>query len=188
MTQAGLLLLLWDALQQRQTTFGQVLDLSAACGLDGRRVLADHFASAQSHRHERTLIRNRVITGGECAGPVEAPAQSFTGVGVRGGVVELFEKRFPSAAVYPHENLRGTAPRQASHHTDHRPIAEGFFMLCIRQKVVGPVPILTATLKAGHRLILDMVNLQWARVYAYRHPLSKLSHARYSCIVSGGAA
>ncbi|MFJ2981230.1 MULTISPECIES: hypothetical protein [unclassified Pseudomonas] len=43
MSQAGLLLLLWDALQQRDTTFGQVLDLSAACGLDGRRVLADHF-------------------------------------------------------------------------------------------------------------------------------------------------
>ncbi|MCE0973628.1 MULTISPECIES: hypothetical protein [Gammaproteobacteria] len=43
MNQAGLLLLLWDALQQRETTFGQVLDLSAACGLDGRRVLADHF-------------------------------------------------------------------------------------------------------------------------------------------------
>ena len=43
MSQAGLLLLLWDALQQRETTFGQVLDLSASCGLDGRRVLADHF-------------------------------------------------------------------------------------------------------------------------------------------------
>ncbi|MGO0112540.1 hypothetical protein [Pseudomonas putida] len=43
MSQAGLLLLLWDALQQRQTTFGQVLDLSAACGLDGRQVLADRF-------------------------------------------------------------------------------------------------------------------------------------------------
>lgn len=43
MSQAGLLLLLWDALQHRETTFGQVLNLSAACGLDGRRVLADHF-------------------------------------------------------------------------------------------------------------------------------------------------
>ncbi|MHB0783031.1 hypothetical protein [Pseudomonas alloputida] len=43
MSQAGLLLLLWDALQQRETTFGQVLDLSAACGLDGRKVLSDHF-------------------------------------------------------------------------------------------------------------------------------------------------
>lgn len=45
MSHAGLLLLLWDALQQRETTFGQVLDLSAACGLDGRQVLADHFRS-----------------------------------------------------------------------------------------------------------------------------------------------
>ncbi|AGN83364.1 hypothetical protein [Pseudomonas putida] len=43
MTQACMLLLLWEALQHRQTTFGQVIDLSAACGLDGRRVLADHF-------------------------------------------------------------------------------------------------------------------------------------------------
>ncbi|WP_176739309.1 hypothetical protein [Pseudomonas sp. NBRC 111120] len=43
MKQVDLLLLLWDALQHRETTFGQVLDLSAACGLDGRRVLADHF-------------------------------------------------------------------------------------------------------------------------------------------------
>lgn len=43
MTQASLLLLLWDALQHRETTFGQVLHLSSACGLDGRRVLADHF-------------------------------------------------------------------------------------------------------------------------------------------------
>ncbi|WP_193217466.1 hypothetical protein [Pseudomonas putida] len=43
MTRAALLLLLWDALQQRETTFGQVLDLSSACGLGGRRVLAEHF-------------------------------------------------------------------------------------------------------------------------------------------------
>ncbi|MBH3471665.1 MULTISPECIES: hypothetical protein [Pseudomonas] len=43
MNQTGLLLLLWEALQHRETTFGQVLDLSAACGLDGRLVLADHF-------------------------------------------------------------------------------------------------------------------------------------------------
>lgn len=43
MTQACMLLFLWEALQHRQTTFGQVIDLSAACGLDGRRVLADHF-------------------------------------------------------------------------------------------------------------------------------------------------
>lgn len=43
MTQACMLLLLWDALQHRETTFGQVFNLSAACGLDGRRVLAQHF-------------------------------------------------------------------------------------------------------------------------------------------------
>lgn len=37
------LLALYAALQNRETTFGQVLDLSAACGIDGRRVLTDHF-------------------------------------------------------------------------------------------------------------------------------------------------
>lgn len=43
MSQADLLLQLWEALQHRETTFGQVFDLSAACGLDGRRVLVQHF-------------------------------------------------------------------------------------------------------------------------------------------------
>lgn len=37
------LVALWEALQRRETTFGQVLAQSSACGLDGRRVLADHF-------------------------------------------------------------------------------------------------------------------------------------------------
>ncbi|MBH3417589.1 MULTISPECIES: hypothetical protein [Pseudomonas] len=43
MSRAALLLQLWEALQQRETTFGQIADLSAACGLDGRRVLTEHF-------------------------------------------------------------------------------------------------------------------------------------------------
>ncbi|WP_213152659.1 hypothetical protein [Pseudomonas aeruginosa] len=42
---ARLLLKLWEALQRRETTFGQVMDLSAQCGIDGRQVLADHFRS-----------------------------------------------------------------------------------------------------------------------------------------------
>lgn len=43
MSLAQRLLELWAALERRETTFGQVLELSAACGLDGRKVLADHF-------------------------------------------------------------------------------------------------------------------------------------------------
>lgn len=39
------LTLLWQMLQRRETTFGQVLALAAECGLDGRRVLANHFAA-----------------------------------------------------------------------------------------------------------------------------------------------
>ena len=34
---------LFNALQQRTTTFGQIMSLSAECGIDVRRVLADHF-------------------------------------------------------------------------------------------------------------------------------------------------
>ena len=41
---AARLLALYEVLQCRETTFGQVLEMSAACGIDGRRVLADHFA------------------------------------------------------------------------------------------------------------------------------------------------
>lgn len=37
------LIALWQLLQQPTTTFGQIIELSAECGIDGRRVLADHF-------------------------------------------------------------------------------------------------------------------------------------------------
>lgn len=48
------LLTLYAALQSRETTFGQVFDLSAACGIDGRLVLAEHFrlASTSHFRNE----------------------------------------------------------------------------------------------------------------------------------------
>lgn len=39
------LMLLWQLLQQPSTTFGEVLTLSGACGIDGRQVLANHFAA-----------------------------------------------------------------------------------------------------------------------------------------------
>lgn len=42
----GLLLVeLYQALQRRDTTFGQILSLATACGIDGRQVLANHFAA-----------------------------------------------------------------------------------------------------------------------------------------------
>lgn len=44
----ALLIELFNALQHRETTFGQVFELAAACGLDGRRVLADHFQQGNS--------------------------------------------------------------------------------------------------------------------------------------------
>ena len=43
------LMLLWQLLQQPTTTFGEVLDLSAQCGIDGRRVLANHFQRGARH-------------------------------------------------------------------------------------------------------------------------------------------
>lgn len=37
------LIALWHLLQRRETTFGEVMRLSAECGIDGRQVLADHI-------------------------------------------------------------------------------------------------------------------------------------------------
>ena len=34
---------LFNALQCRETTFGQIYAMSESCGIDGRQVLADHF-------------------------------------------------------------------------------------------------------------------------------------------------
>lgn len=43
------LIQLFNALQRRETTFGQIYTISASCGIDARRVLADHFQRGASH-------------------------------------------------------------------------------------------------------------------------------------------
>lgn len=188
MTRATMLLLLWEALQHRETTFVQVAALAAACGLDASQVLTDHFALVRLLGLEGPLTRNRVIVETESACQIEAPAQALSGVSVQGRVVELFKEGFASDVVHAHENLRGLGPRQAGDHVDHRPVAKKLLVLYIRQKVVGPIPVFVATVKAGHRLILNRLYYQSRRVYAYYQPLSKLFQARYSCNVSGGVA
>ena len=40
---------LFNALQRRETTFGQIYAMSASCGIDARRVLADHFRRGAGH-------------------------------------------------------------------------------------------------------------------------------------------
>lgn len=43
------LMALYNALQRRETTFGQIYAMSASCGIDARRVLADHFQGGEIH-------------------------------------------------------------------------------------------------------------------------------------------
>lgn len=43
------LIKLFNALQRRETTFGQIYAMSASCGIDPRRVLADHFQDGAPH-------------------------------------------------------------------------------------------------------------------------------------------
>lgn len=40
---------LFNALQCRETTFGQIYAMSESCGIDGRQVLADHFQRDARH-------------------------------------------------------------------------------------------------------------------------------------------
>ena len=46
-TKAQRLIELFNALQRRETTFGQIYKLSESCGIDGRRLLANHFNQGQ---------------------------------------------------------------------------------------------------------------------------------------------
>ena len=47
-TKGQRLIELFNALQRRETTFGQIYAMSASCGIDARRVLADHFKHSSS--------------------------------------------------------------------------------------------------------------------------------------------
>ncbi|MBK3444146.1 hypothetical protein [Pseudomonas lactis] len=47
-TKAQRLIELWTVLQDRNTTLIRIMALSTECGIDARRVLADHFQQGQS--------------------------------------------------------------------------------------------------------------------------------------------
>lgn len=40
---------LFNVLQRRETTIGQIYAISASCGIDARRVLADRFQGGAPH-------------------------------------------------------------------------------------------------------------------------------------------
>ena len=46
-TKGQRLIELFNALQRRETTFGQIYAMSASCGIDARQVLANHFQRDQ---------------------------------------------------------------------------------------------------------------------------------------------
>jgi hypothetical protein len=48
-TKGQRLIELFNALQRRETTFGEIYAMSASCGIDARRVLADHFLRGAGH-------------------------------------------------------------------------------------------------------------------------------------------
>lgn len=48
-TKGQRLIELWSALQDRNTTVLRIVALSAECGIDARRVLADHFQRGTNH-------------------------------------------------------------------------------------------------------------------------------------------
>ncbi|MBJ2204610.1 MULTISPECIES: hypothetical protein [Pseudomonas] len=48
-TKGRRLIELFNALLRRETTFGQIYAMSASCGIDARRVLADHFQRGSGH-------------------------------------------------------------------------------------------------------------------------------------------
>lgn len=48
-TKGQRLIELFNALQRRETTFGQIYAMSASCGIDGRRLLADYFQRGADH-------------------------------------------------------------------------------------------------------------------------------------------
>lgn len=152
MKQVDLLLLLWDALQQRQTTFGQVLDLSAACGLDGRRVLADHFTALQQWPKRFSNLRSGWVNdqqlpiNGEQPCSISPPSKRFRDGFTGATVVVLLEQKSPVDAVNPNKQLSNPTPRKPTLHINGGAIVQFFIMTAMVKLVVCPLPKLGASL------------------------------------------
>ena len=193
MTQAGLLLLLWDALQQRQTTFGQVLDLSAACGLDGRRVLADHFDSQLGHGRPRFLRgpvvgNSQIAARCEQAGPISAPGERFANGLARPARVVLLKKEQPVNAIYTDKELSHTVTREAALNINRGAIAEFLVMATMVKLMVCPFPKPSTSILHSSPIPRSVLSINFMpfKVYKPNTRLSIILQPRAASIVSGG--
>ncbi len=194
MSQASLLLKLWDALQRRETTFGQVMELSAACGLDGRQVLADQLDSPSASRRQLNssspINLNYYHIARSCDKPSSArsPSQRARNCLPRAAVVVLLKEESTIYSVDAQKKLGYSSSRQSGLDIDGGSITKFFIMAAMMKLVVSPFPELGAApshfvslLGYWPRKICSLL-MRYTRI----DHLSKSYRQRYSCIVSGG--
>lgn len=194
MKQVDLLLLLWDALQQRSTTFGQVMDLSAACGLDGRQVLAEQLDSPSTSRRRLNssapinLNYYHISRSCDKPGSARSPSQRARNCLPRAAVVVLLKDEGTIYSVDAQKKLGCSSSRQSGLDIDGGPITKFFIMTTMMKLVVSPFPELAAApshfvplLGYWLRKICSLL-MRYTRI----DHLSKSYRQRYSCIVSGG--
>lgn len=194
MKQVDLLLLLWDALQQRSTTFGQVMDLSAACRLDGRMVLAEQLDSPSASRRRLNsgapIDLNYYHVSRSCDKPssTRSPSQRARNSLPGTAIIILLKKENTIYSVDAQKKLGYSSSRQSGLDIDSGSITKFLIMAPMMKLVVSPLPELRPSpfhfvplLEYWPRKICSLL-MRYTRI----DHLSKPYRQHYSCIVSGG--
>ena len=146
---------LFNALQRRETTFGQIYVLAASCGIDARRVLADKFSSTPSFALSWSGRRIasiddyfRLDTSCGCkeASPSCAPSERSRHGLVRTSRIELFQQSHPVYTVDANEQLRHCCGGKPDLNIYRCSLTQLLIMATMVKPMISPLPKLFSAL------------------------------------------
>lgn len=174
---------LFNALQRRETTFGQIYTMSASCGIDARRVLADcfkfdcsfEFGLSTSGLDVLDQIRQKPASGSKDSSPFSSPDKGF-GHRFMGATSEEFLKdRYTITTVNTDEELGYAVTIKPHLNVYGGTVAKLFIVAAVMKIFIRPLPKCASTLLHAHRSLISSARevLRLINTYTKNKPLSK---------------
>ncbi|NWC01632.1 hypothetical protein HX801_03385 [Pseudomonas sp. G1002] len=182
-TKGQRLIELFNALQRRETTFGQIYAMSASCGIDARRVLADcfkfdcslEFGLAASGLDVLDQIRQKPASGRKDSSPFSSPDKGFSHRFMGATREEFLKDRYTITTVNTDKELGYAVTIKPHLNVYGGTVAKLFIVTAVMKIFICPLPKCASTLLHAHLSLISSARevLRLINTYTKNKPLSK---------------
>lgn len=182
-TKGHRLIELFNALQRRETTFGQIYAMSASRGIDAHRVVADcfkfdrslEFGLAASGLDVLDQIRQKPASGRKDSSPFGSPDKSFSHRFMGATREDLLKDRHTITTVNTDKELGYAVTIKPHLNVYGGTVAKLFIVTAVMKIFICPLPKCASTLLHAHLSLISSARefLRLINTYTKNKPLSK---------------